>query len=819
MLTNYLKIALRNLRKQPGLTFINVFGLALGLACCLLIMLYVTDELSYDRFHAKADRIYRLGIDVKFNGIDAQMATVPDPLGPTLKQDYPQVEQFVRLHPQGTWQVKRPESAVAIREQNVLFADSTVFDVFTLPLLSGNPKKALSQANTIVISETAARRHFGNADPVGKTLSLDNRLTFTITGVMRDLPSNSHFKADFLVTMLSDGSPVGEWLGNNYYTYIVLKEGRSGEPANPDTFVKNLEAVTKKYVGPQLQSVLGLSLAKLRAGGNQLRYTMMPMTDIHLRSKHQNELLPSGDIQYIYIFSAVALFILLIACINFMNLATARSAKRAREVGVRKVLGSERGQLVSQFMAESVLTTVLAMGLALLLVSLALPLFNRLAAKEIGLGQLLSPHWLLALTVFPIVVGLLAGSYPAFFLSGFRPISVLKGGIPTIGKDGFQLGKLSLRSGLVVFQFMMSVALMVSTIVVYRQITYIQTKNLGFQRDQVLIINDTYALDRQTEAFRQEVLKLPGVVSGSVSGYLPTPSNRSNTIFFVEGEVNKNKGVTMQNWGVDHDYIKTLGMQMVAGRDFARTFGTDSLGIILNETAAKLFGGPSVLGKRIVRLNDASLGTQKVYTVIGIVKNFHYESLRSTIGAVSLSLDRNTGATTFRLHDANISTLVSQIEAKWKQMAPGMPFNYEFMNASFEQTYRAEQRVATLALTFAGLAIFIACLGLFGLATFTAEQRTKEIGVRKVLGASVTSIVALLSKDFLKLVLIAIIMASPVAWYVMDRWLQDFAYKVDIEWWVFAGAGVLAVGIALLTVSFQSIKAALVNPVKSLKTE
>ncbi|AQG81072.1 ABC transporter permease [Spirosoma montaniterrae] len=815
MFRNYLKIALRTLRKQRGLTFINIFGLALGMACCLLIMLYVADELSYDRFHTKADRTYRLSLDVKFTGIDGQMATVSDPLGPTLKQDYPQVEQFTRLHPRGNWQVKRAGTTMNIREQNILFADSTVFDVFTLPLIAGDPRRALNRANTLVISETAARRHFGNADPMGKTLTLDNRMTFTITGVMRDIPPNSHVKADFLATMLNDEYNWGQWLANNHYTYIVLKEG-----TDPATFAKNLDVVTEKYVGPQLLGAMGISLVRFRQAGNRFRNIMMPITDIHLRSKHQGELTPPGDIQYVYIFSAVALFILFIACINFMNLATARSAGRAREVGVRKVLGSERGQLMGQFMAESMLTTILAMGLALILVGMSLPLFNNLAAKQIDLNQLLRPQWLAILAFFPLLVGLLAGVYPAFFLSGFRPIQVLKGKMINPVRGRGQLGDLSLRSGLVVFQFMMSVILIVGTLVIYRQITYIQNKNLGFRRDQVLIINDTYVLGKSTDAFRQEVLRLPGVVSGSVSSFLPVPSNRSNTLFFPEGQVDQSKGVSIQNWNVDHEYIKTMGMQMVVGRDFARSFGSDSSAILLNETAAKIFGGvKNVLGKRIVKFNDPSLKNFRRYTVIGVVKNFHYESLRKEIGALCLELTPDHNATTFRLRNADVPKLVGLIESKWKQMAPGQPFNYNFMDESFDQTYRAEQRIGTLALTFAVLAILIACLGLFGLATFTAEQRTKEIGIRKVLGASVASIVTLLSKDFLKLVLVAIVIASPVAWYAMHRWLADFAYRIEIEWWVFALAGMLAVGIALLTVSFQSIKAAVANPVKSLRSE
>ncbi|MEZ0484609.1 ABC transporter permease [Fibrella aquatica] len=809
MLTNYLKTAVRSLRKQGGYSVINLFGLALGLACCLLIMLYVVDEWSFDRYHTKADRTYRLNADIKFGGNNMNMAVTPDPIGPTLREEYPQVEQYVRLHQRGTFPVKRAGTTNTLREDNITFADSTLFDVFTLPLVSGSPKQALMQPYTVVISESAARRHFGEQNPMGQTLLFDQQ-GYKVTGLMRDMPANTHFHADFFLSMTSDDYPWGQWLSNNHHTYIVLKPGTDAE-----VFAKNLDVVMEKYAGPQFQASIGSSYTQFKQAGNRYHVWMTPLTDIHLRSNLQVELAPNGNIQYVYIFSAVALLILLIAVINFMNLATARSAGRAKEVGVRKVLGSERSQLMNQFMTESILMTGMAMLLGLGIVTLLMPLFNDVAAKTLSLQALLSPYWLLVLILLPVLVGLLAGSYPALFLSSFKPIAVLKGNPATnTNRRG-----VSLRSGLVVFQFMMSVVLIIGTLIVYRQITYIQNKNLGFQRGHVLSVNGVNVLGKRAETFKQEVLQLPGVVTGSVSGYLPTPSNRSNTSFFPEGQIEQTKAVNMQSWGIDHDYIKTFGMQLVQGRDFSRSFGSDSTAIILNEAAAKLFGGNSVLGKRVATFASSDLKTFKSYTVIGIVKNFHYESLRQNIGGLSMVLNPNSGGAAFRLNSADLPTLVRQIEAKWKALVPGQPFSYEFMDDGFDKMYRAEQRIGTLALTFAALAVLIACLGLFGLAAFTAEQRTKEIGVRKVLGASVPSLVALLSKDFLKLVAIAILIASPLAWWAMRQWLQDFAYRIDMEWWVFALAGTLAVAIALLTVSFQSIKAALMNPVKSLRSE
>ncbi|MGA0560366.1 ABC transporter permease [Larkinella sp. VNQ87] len=808
MLTNYLKIALRNLRKQRGFTFINIFGLATGLACCLLITLYVIDELSYDRFHEKADRIYRINSDIKFGGNDMHMAVAPDPMGPTLLKDYPQVENFVRLHGRGTWLVKRADQPSSLRERDVMFADSTLFEVFTFPLVTGDPKRALSEPNAVVISESAAKRHFGRQNPMGQTLVFDNTQKYRVTGVMRDIPANAHFRTDFFVSMLSDNYPWGNWLSNNHHTYILLKPG-----VDYKTFSPNFETVIEKYVGPQAFQFIGATMDQLRKAGNRIEYSLIPMTDIHLHSKQNIELAPNSDIQYVYTFAAVAVFILLIACINFMNLSTARSANRAKEVGVRKVLGSVQRQLIGQFMTESVVMAVLAMGLALAIVGLVLPFFNEMATKQLNADSLFSLRLLPILLLLPLAVGLLAGSYPAFFLSSFRPISVLKGRI-NVG-----LKSAGLRSGLVVFQFMMSVILIVGTLVVYRQLNFIQTTKLGFNRNQVLTISEAYALGSQVQAFKEEVLKLPGVKTGSVSGFLPVPSNRSDSPLFPEGQLEQSKAVSTQNWAVDYDYIPTLGMELAQGRNFSRAFGSDSAAVILNEAAVKIFGFKDPIGKRVVRMMDSQAKVFKTYMVIGVVKNFHYESLRQNIGAVALIMEPNPGAVSFRIDSPDMPGLVKQIEAKWKQMAPGMPFDYYFLEDSFDTMYRAEQRVGQIVLTFSVLAILIACLGLFGLAAFMAEQRTKEIGVRKVLGASTSSIVGLLSKDFLKLVLIAILVATPIAWYGMNQWLNDFAYKIDVPWWVFAVAGLVAIVIAFATVSFQSIKAALMNPVKSLRAE
>ena len=804
MLRNYLKIAFRNLVKNKVYSFINIGGLAVGIACCLLITLYVVDELSYDQYHQKADRIYRLNLGIKFGGEEGLVAVTADMLGPTLKKDYPQVENYARVYDSGSFLIKKSGKVTNIREEKILFVDSTLFEVFSFPLVSGNSKLALSEPNSIVISETAAKRHFGNQNPVGQILNLDNRKDYKITGVMQDIPQNSHFTADFFVSMRSLNYDWGTFLSNNFQTYMLVQKG-----ANPAAFQGYFDQIVQKYVSPELFKTMGSTVNDLAKTGSYYRYGMTPLTDIHLKSNEMLGLGINGDIQYVYIFSVVALFVLLIACINFMNLSTARSSKRAKEVGVRKVLGSLRVQLMAQFFAECVLLSFLALIVALGLVTILLPLFNDISGKTLTFSNLFSFKFFIALAVLPVLVGVLAGSYPAIFLSSFEPIKVLKGRLTLKGG--------SLRNGLVVFQFAISIVLVVSTFIVYRQINFIQQKNLGFNKDQVLIINDAYALDKQAVAFKEEVLKLKGVANGTLSGFLPTPSSRDNNIMFPEGQIDQTKGVSMGRWSIDYDYIPTLGMTMAKGRNFSKEFGTDSAGVILNEAAVKLFGFKDPLNKGVMLFGDDS---KKTFRVIGVVKDFHFESLKSNIGALCMMLKASTGNVSFRLAaGSDIQSTVKQIEAKWNTMAPGQPFSYSFMDDNFNNVYKAEQRVGKLSLAFAFLTILVACLGLFGLVNFIAEQRIKEIGIRKVLGATVGSIVRLLSQDFIRLVLFSIVIASPVAYYLMNKWLADFAYRVNIEWWIFAVAGLFSVLIAFLTVSYQAIKAALMNPVESLKTE
>ena len=807
MLSNYIKIAWRNLLKNKTFSLINIFGLAIGFSSFILIGLYVVNEISFDKFHEKADRIYRLDVDVVFGGTSLKLATSADPAGQYLKKDYPEVEQYARFYASDGSKFIRKGSEY-IRESEVVYADSTVFDVFTFPVIAGNPKTALDQPNTAVISEAAAKKYFGTTEALGKTLEvgIEEKTLYNVTAVMKDMPENAHFHFEVLLSMDNLKYPFGNFLSNNFHTYIVLKQG-----TNYKAFEKKLEGMVVKYVMPQAKQFLNInSIEEFSKAGNKLEYKLMPMTDIHLRSDRAPELGINGNIQYIYIFSAVALFVLLLACINFMNLSTARSANRAKEVGIRKVLGTPRRTLMSQFVAESTFMSYLAFSVALVITWLVLPYFNDIAAKTFSFGDLLSVKVLPFLLLLPFAVGILAGYYPAFFLSSFKPIVVLK------SKLNAGVQRSSFRNVLVTFQFFTSITLVIGTIVVYRQLNYIQTKNLGFQKDQVLVITGTGALRDNKEAFKNEVLKLSGVKNAASAGFLPVSnSSRTDHSFSQEATISSKSGFQMQMWNVDYDYVPTLGMEMVKGRNFSKQYGTDSSGIIINETAAKVLGYNDPIGKRVYSIDDE----RSFYHIVGVVKNFHFESMRQNVGPLCMRLGVSGWTMAFKVNSADIPGLVNQVKEKWKAIAPDMPFSYSFLDERFDEMYRAEQRVGKVAVTFAILTIVIACLGLFGLVTYMAEQRTKEVGIRKVLGASVFGIVALLTKDFIRLIVLALLIASPIAYLLMNTWLQDFTYRINLEWWFFALAGLVTLAVALLTVSYQAIKAALMNPVKSLKSE
>jgi len=812
MFKNYFKIAWRNLVKNKTFSFINIIGLASGLACFILIALYVADELSYDRFNEKADRIYRINSDIVFGGNKLHLAVASDPMGATLKKDYPQVEEYVRFFSSsGSKLVKKGNEY--IRENNVAHADSTLFDVFTIPVIAGDAKTALNEPTTVVISESAAKKYFATTDAVGKNIETDDNgsTLYKVTAVIKDIPHNSHFNFDMIFSMDNVQYQWGNFLSHNHQTYLLLKPGTDHK-----AFEKNFIQFIDKYVVPQAAQFMKIkSMDEFEKAGNKLEYSLMPLSEIHLRSDRVAELNVNGSIQYVYIFSAVALFVLLLACINFMNLSTARSASRAKEVGIRKVVGSEKRSLIKQFLTESILTTVISTAFAIGIAWLCLSWFNNLSAKQLHISDLLQTRYVIFLIALPLIVGLLSGLYPAFVLSSFNPIVVLK------GKLSGGLRRSALRNVLVVGQFTTSIFLIAATIIVFRQLNYIQTKKLGFSKDQMLIVNGTGALGNNRDAFKNEVSKFTGVKGATYAGYLPVAgSSRNDVSFSSEAAMTSANSVNMQVWNIDENYIPLMEMEIMKGRNFSKDFGTDSNATIINETAAKLLGWKDPVGKKLHTYFQDNFGNTLISReVIGVVKNFHFESMKENIGPLCFRLADNSWATALKVNTADIKQLVSKIENKWKAIAPGMPFSYQFMDDSFDNMYRVEQRTGKLGLTLAIIAILIACLGLFGLATYTAEQRIKEIGVRKVLGATISNIVSMLSKDFMVLVVIASVFAIPLAWWAMNKWLQDFAYRINIGWWVFAAAGIIALLIAVITVSSQAIKAALANPVKSLRTE
>lgn len=802
MLKNLIKTSFRNLLKNKAFTIINILGLTLGLVAFLLILFYVSDELSYDRYNINADRIYRINTDIKYGGSTSLFAITPPPLAKTLEASLPEVERATQLMQASNIQFKKGNQVIP--ESKSVYAENGLFNVFTLPMVAGNPKVALTYPHTIVISERAAQKYFGRTDVVGQSLTLAaSKVNYKITGVIKNMPQQSHFNYDYFlsITSLEMKNDTG-WGNFSVNTYVLLKKG-----ADINLFQKKINQLIHKHFGEQ-------NYAKLEKGGNYIRLNVIPVTDIHLRSNRQFEMGTNSSIIYVYIFSVIALFVLLIACINFMNLSTARSANRAREVGIRKVLGSSRKYLIGQFLSESILITLSASILAVLAAWALLPLFNQLSGKELSLS-LNTIAWLIpVLLAIVLIVGVLAGAYPAFYLSSFRPISVLKGKVASGFKASF------FRNFLVVFQFSISIFLIIGTLVIYNQLHYIQTKDLGFNRNQVLVVKNVLVLEN-AKIFKQEVKQLSGVENATLSGYLPTGASRGPNNVFKDKAATARGALFTEVWPVDADYLNTMGMKIAQGRNFSPDFISDSSAMIINQTAALRLGyGSDAVGKKLYfPQNEKGKVVVKEYKIIGVLKDFNFSSLRDNITPVVMMLSDDNGALSVRVNSKDLKPFVAKIQQMWHKFSPNQQFEYSFMDQDFDTAYKTENRTGGLFITFTVLAIIIACLGLFSLATYAAEQRTKEIGIRKVLGASVQAITAMLSKDFIKLVLISIVIAGPLAWFAMNKWLQGFAYRQNIQWWVLAAAALASVIIAFVTISFQSIKAALANPVESLRSE
>lgn len=795
MFTNQLKAALRNMLKHRGYTFINIAGLSVGIAVCLLIFLWVRDELTYDRFHTHADRIHRALWEARFGDNEWKIALVPVPLAGALKSEFPEVEETTRFVAAG-FTLKKGEEFV--REQNFLFVDEHFFKVFSGEWISGDPKTALQSPDAIVMTQKSARRYFGEEDPVGKTLLRNDNQPFRVTGVVRDYPRQSHMQFEFLASIQNIPNVEqrkDHWGSATCYTYFLLRPG-----ANADELQAKLQAYVDKNVSDEAFS----------EGNNYSSFPFQALTDIHLKSNVDAELTPNGNSVYVYIFSVVALIILALACINFVNLTTARSLTRAREVGIRKVLGSQRRQLIRQFFGEAALYVVLAAGLSLALTRLVLPFFNQFSGKELTLDFFSSP-FLPALTGGLILVTtLLSGAFPAYVLSGFSPLSVIK------GQMGGRQGGNWLRKTLVVAQFCISTGLIIGTLIVQSQLRYLQNVNLGFNKEQVLVLKRATSLGNNYGPFLEQMKKLPAVERISTAQFLPGDGFDS-TVFEPEQPANF-KATSLNYSFVDPGFVETVQLELADGRNFASGMTTDSSACLINETAARRLGWDNPIGRQL------NFGGQSPFTVVGVVKDFNFRSLHQEIEPIVLMMSpwklQNIAV---RVHAGDMAANVAAIQTLWKELAPGAAFEYTFLDQHYDEQYKAEQRMGQVFSVFSVLAILIACLGLFGLAAFMAEQRRKEIGIRKVLGATVSGVVTLLSKDFLKLVLIALILVSPLAWYLMNNWLTRFAYHIPMDfasiWWVFAVAGLAAILIAGLTVSFQSIRAAVSNPVDSLRSE
>ena len=799
MLKNYLKITLRNMKRNKAFSFINIAGLAIGIACCILIVNYVVFESSYDRFHKNADQIYRVNTILEFGGRGGNLASTNHPIGDYLKDQYSEVINSVKFRRYRYGQTLVEFEDKKFFENRIYYAQDSVFDVFTFPMILGDPKTALKAPHSVLLTESNAKKFFGEEDPIGKILRLDNREDYKVTGVIRDIPRNSHFPINMMLSFesfyMSNPRLKGNWLGDfEIHTFVLLKEDYSDKELE-----KKLPAIVEKNMGNILKAV-----------GGRVEYSLLPLTDIHLHSDLLNEPTGQSDISYIYAFSAIAIFILFIACFNFMNLSTARSAKRAQEVGMRKVLGADKNKLILQFLGESIMLSSFAFVIAMGLAELSLPIIRSLTALELSILFTDIPLFVVLSVGFVFIVGILAGSYPALFLSAFKPVSVLKGNLRK-GPANFRV-----RSVLVVFQFTVSVFLIIGTIVVFNQIHYMKNRNLGFDKEHILyiqILDDS--IQFSTETIKEELMKLPGVIRASATSHVPSQGAMHNA-FIPEG-FSREESQMMGRISGDFDFLETFGIELIAGRNFSPEFSTDIKGsILINETAAKKIGWDDPIGKEISEL----LAKLTPRTVIGVVKDFHTDSLHNPMESILINLDPDDYSfVAVRLSPENISRTLELVEKKWKEFDPTGMFDYAFLDASVDAQYRTEERLGKIFTYFSMLAIFIACLGLFGLVSFTAEQKTKEIGIRKVLGAPVPGIVFLLSKEFTKWVIAANLLAWPIAYFVMNKWLQNFAFRISIGIGSFLLAASIALLIALITVSYQSLKAALANPIESLHYE
>jgi putative ABC transport system permease protein len=797
MFRTYIKIALRSLRKNRMYAFVNIAGLAIGITCCILIGLYVTQELSYDRFNVNADRIVRATMEYSFNdGKVTKTAFTGTKPGPQLKRIFPDVEAYARLYKKS--QVVGYESN-QFEEKNFLYADSVFFQVFSFPLIKGNASTALDGPNKVVFTESAAKKYFGSTDPLGKTVRVGSK-DYMVTGVAANAPGASQIQFDFVASFSNLGvSKSEEWFSANYFTYFLLNN-----PKQVNNFQKQVTAYLKTVSRDELKAT----------GSDYLTYSIEPLKRVHLYSSLEG-LEPNGNILYVYILGVIAILILCIACVNYTNLATAQATSRSTEIGIRKVMGAQRAQLFRQFIGESFILTLLAFLVALAASTLLMPVFNDLTGKSLQVSTLFQPLPILLFLGLSLLISLAAGAYPAILLSGYKMINILKAGI-TIAK-----GNSNARKSLIVFQFIISLFLVISTIVIIQQLNYIRNKNLGYNKEHLVILPIDGKMQPHVEEIKNAMLRNPKVLHVSGAYESPTYIQWGDGLEAAGGAGGKE--ITVNAFPVDLDIVNTLGLQLVAGTDFTRADlqlinredqSKSRYTYMLNEAACKALGWTpqEAIGRTV------SKGTPG--EVKAVVKDFHYASLHDQIGSLVIFLDPTfANELLVKISGDNIPATLKQLETVWKERVPHRPFEYHFLDEEYASLYKTEMRTGQLFSTFSSLAILLACLGLFALAAYSTVKRTKEIGIRKVLGATVTNITVLLSKDFLKLVLIALVIASPIAWYAAHQWLNDFVYRISIQWWIFGLAGIMAILIALVTVGFHAIKASLSNPVKSLRSE
>lgn len=801
MLKNYIKVAFRNLLNKKFYSFLNLLGLSIGITAGILIMIYVQDELSYDTFHPQVEHKYVIGLDGKIGTQEVKGIFTPPPLAGAAVEEVPGVVSATRTMNAGQVVVRYEDQAYT--ELNVSWADSNFYDFFGYRLKRGDPATALKGPNKVVITESIARKYFGGRNPIGETLIVGNsRTSYQVTGVSEDPPHNSHFTYNFLLSAASqDYLNSTQWLGNSINTYIQKAPG-----AQLSSVKEGLDGLIQKYVGPEIEEMIGATLQQMRERGGRYGYFTVPILDLHLNAPDvQTSFKPPSDITYLYIFSAIGVFLIIIACVNFMNLSTASAAGRAKEVGLRKTMGSDRRAMIGQFLVESVVYVVLATLVSIALVYLLLPFFNQLSGKELTTAIFGQVWFLASLGGLVLLVGLMAGSYPAFYLTSFNPVEVLKGRIRHSARSG------RLRQGLVVGQFFISIGLIICTLLVNQQLQYMQNKNLGIEKQHSLVLTNTSRLDNNREAFKQELMSDTRVRAASYSNFTP-PGTQNVTVF---KRPDRDGDFIMMLYYADYEQQEALGFEMAEGRYFSRDFATDSTAIVINRAAVEELGFENPIGEEILFPSEGNAS----YRVVGVMENFNFQSLRNEIMPLAIMLTPTANEMTVRFNTTDPQEAVRLTEAAWEKYAGSEPIDYSFLDSDYDLLFRQEQRLGSVFSVFTVIAIFIACLGLLGLSAYMAERRTQEIGVRKVLGASISSILGLLSTEFLKLIGIAFLLAAPVAWYFMSEWLQGFAYRIDIGAEVFALTAAATLAVVLLTISWQTLKAAYRNPVKSIRTE